>query len=155
MPSDRPSVEVGTKQSEGGAEMGRLLVVDDAMIMRKLIRDVAIEAGWDVAGEACNGAEAVELYEKLRPDLVTMDLVMPVMGGNEALRRIRAADPDARVVVVTALDQKQTLTESIRDGAMDFIVKPFDRERLIGFLKKVHATLPDPGPEIEARCDHE
>ncbi|MDR3639027.1 MAG: response regulator [Isosphaeraceae bacterium] len=135
--------------------MGRLLVVDDAMIMRKLIRDVAVEAGWEVAGEAANGAEAVALYEQLRPDLVTMDLVMPVMGGNEALRRIRAADPDARVVVVTALDQKQTLTESIRDGAMDFIVKPFDRERIFGFLKKVRASLPDRGQDSEASRDHE
>ncbi|WP_435009908.1 response regulator [Tundrisphaera lichenicola] len=135
--------------------MGRLLVVDDAMIMRKLIRDVAIEAGWEVAGEARNGAEAVDLYEKLRPDLVTMDLVMPVMGGNEALRRIRAADPDARVVVVTALDQKQTLTESIRDGALDFIVKPFDRERIIGFLKKVRASLPDHSSDSEAPGDNQ
>ena len=135
--------------------MGRLLVVDDAMIMRKIIRDVAVEAGWEVAGEASNGAEAVDLYAKLRPDLVTMDLVMPVMGGNEALRRIRAADPDARVVVVTALDQKQTLTESIRDGALDFIVKPFDRERIFGFFKKVGATLPDRGHESEALGDHE
>jgi two-component system, chemotaxis family, chemotaxis protein CheY len=134
--------------------MGRLLVVDDAMIMRKLIRDVAIEAGWEVVGEAPNGAEAVALYEKLRPDLVTMDLVMPVMGGNEALRRIRAADPDARVVVVTALDQKQTLTESIRDGALDFIVKPFDRERIIGFLKKVRASLTVQVPDPEALGDH-
>ena len=117
--------------------MGRLLVVDDALIMRKLIRDVAVEAGWEVAGEAANGAEAVALYEQLRPDLVTMDLVMPVMGGNEALRRIRAADPDARVVVVTALDQKHTLMESIRDGAMDFIVKPFERERIAALLHKV------------------
>ncbi len=127
--------------------MGRLLVVDDAMIMRKLIKDVAVEAGWELAGEAANGAEAVALYEKLRPDLVTMDLVMPVMGGNEALRRIRAADPDARVVVVTALDQKATLTESIRDGALDFIVKPFDRDRIISFLKKVRASLPDQVPD--------
>ena len=134
--------------------MGRLLVVDDAMIMRKLIRDVAVEAGWEVVGEAPNGAEAVALYEKLRPDLVTMDLVMPIMGGNEALRRIRAADPDARVVVVTALDQKQTLTESIRDGALDFIVKPFDRERIIGFLRKVRASLTDPRPRPEAPGDH-
>lgn len=129
--------------------MARLLVVDDAMIMRKLIRDVAVEAGWELAGEAANGADAVELYEKLRPDLVTMDLVMPIMGGNEALRRIRAADPDARVVVVTALDQKETLTESIRDGALDFIVKPFDRERIIGFLKKVRASLPDQDAETQ------
>ena len=135
--------------------MGRLLVVDDAMIMRKLIRDVAVEAGWKVVGEAANGAEAVSLYEKLRPDLVTMDLVMPIMGGNEALRLIRAADPEARVVVVTALDQKQTLTESIRDGALDFIVKPFDRERIIGFLKKVRATLTTLGPDSEALGDHE
>jgi two-component system chemotaxis response regulator CheY len=135
--------------------MGRLLVVDDAMIMRKLIRDVAIEAGWEIAGEAANGAEAVALYEKLRPDLVTMDLVMPIMGGNEALRRIRAVDANARVVVVTALDQKQTLTESIRDGALDFIVKPFDRERIIGFLKKVRATLTDHVPDSEALGDHE
>jgi two-component system chemotaxis response regulator CheY len=123
--------------------MGRLLVVDDAMIMRKLIRDVAVEAGWELAGEASNGAEAVALYEQLRPDLVTMDLVMPIMGGNEALRRIRASDPDARVVVVTALDQKETLTESIRDGALDFIVKPFDRDRITGFLKKILASLPE------------
>jgi two-component system chemotaxis response regulator CheY len=72
-----------------------------------------------------------------------MDLVMPIMGGNEALRKIRAADPDARVVVVTALDQKETLTESIRDGALDFIVKPFDRDRITGFFKKVLASLPE------------
>ncbi len=124
-------------------------MVDDAMIMRKLIRDVAVEAGWELVGEAANGAEALALYEKLRPDLVTMDLVMPIMGGNEALRRIRAVDPQARVVVVTALDQKETLTESIRDGAIDFIVKPFDRERIIGFFKKVRASLPDRDPDIQ------
>ncbi|MFO0911149.1 MAG: response regulator [Isosphaeraceae bacterium] len=121
--------------------MGRLLVVDDALIMRKLIKDVAVAAGWQVAGEAGNGADAVALYQSLRPDLVTMDLVMPVMGGNEALRQIRALDPEARVVVVTALDQKQTLMESIRDGALDFIVKPFERDRIINLLNKVRARL--------------
>jgi len=126
--------------------MGRLLVVDDAMIMRKLIKDVAVEAGWEIAGEAKNGAEAVELYRALRPDLVTMDLVMPIMGGNEALRQIRAEDPEARVVVVTALDQKQTLMESIRDGALDFIVKPFDRQRIINLLGKVRARVDAPAP---------
>jgi two-component system, chemotaxis family, chemotaxis protein CheY len=121
--------------------MGRLLIVDDAMIMRKMIRDVAVSAGWEVAGEASNGAEAVALYTLLQPDLVTMDLVMPVMDGNEALRQIRAGDPEARVVVVTALDQKQTLMESIRDGAIDFIVKPFDRDRVVNLLGKVRANL--------------
>lgn len=150
-----PMGEACNIRFERGAGMGRLLVVDDAMIMRKLICGVALEAGWEVAGEAGNGAEAVALYDKLRPDLVTMDLVMPVMGGNEALRQIRAADPDARVVVITALDQKQTLTESIRDGAIDFIVKPFDRERILGFLKKIRASLPAQAPDSEARGEHE
>lgn len=117
--------------------MKRLLVVDDALIMRKLISGVAAEAGWEVAGEAANGEEAVALYERLKPDLVTMDLVMPVMGGLEALRRIRQADPRAKVVVVTALDQKQALMDSIRDGALDFIVKPFERERVRNLLSKL------------------
>jgi two-component system chemotaxis response regulator CheY len=121
--------------------MGRLLVVDDAMIMRKMIRDVAVSSGWEVAGEASNGVEAVALYQTLRPDLVTLDLVMPLMGGNEALRQIRAVDPEARVVVVTALDQKQTLMECIRDGAIDFIVKPFDRDRIANLLNKLQASL--------------
>src|SRR5262245_49979510 len=117
--------------------MKRLLVVDDALLMRKVIRDVAAEAGWEVAGEAANGAEAVALYQELRPDLVTMDVVMPVMGGLDALRAIRAVDPEARVVMVTALDQKQTLQESIGAGAIDFIVKPFDRGRMAGLLEKL------------------
>ena len=117
--------------------MRRLLIVDDAMFMRKLIRGVAIEAGWEVAGEAANGEEATALYAQLKPDLVTMDLVMPVMGGLEALRQIRTLDPQAKVVVVTALDQKQALMDSIRDGAIDFIVKPFERERVRNLLSKL------------------
>jgi two-component system chemotaxis response regulator CheY len=116
--------------------MKRLLVVDDALFMRKLICGVAAEAGWEVVGEAGDGAEAVALYERLRPDLVTMDLVMPVMGGLEALRQIRDRDPEAQVVVVTALDQKQALMDSIRDGAIDFIVKPFERQRVVNLLAR-------------------
>jgi two-component system chemotaxis response regulator CheY len=117
--------------------MKRLLVVDDALFMRKMICGVAAEAGWEVVAEGTNGAEAVSLYEHHRPDLVTMDLVMPVMGGLEALRQIRAIDPDAKVVVVTALDQKQVLLDSIRDGAIDFIVKPFERQRVLALLSKM------------------
>jgi two-component system chemotaxis response regulator CheY len=116
--------------------MKRLLVVDDALLMRKMISDVAAQVGWEVVGEARNGREAVELYDRLRPDLVTMDVVMPEMNGLEALRRIRAVDPDAQVVMVTALDQKQTLLESIRDGAIDFIVKPFEHDRIASLLTK-------------------
>jgi two-component system chemotaxis response regulator CheY len=129
--------------------MKRLLVADDSLLMRKLIRDVATGAGWEVAGEAADGAEAVTLYEELRPDLVTMDIVMPNMGGLEALRAIRALDPEARVVMVTALDQKQTLLESIRDGAIDFVVKPFDPGRIASLLEKVAANAgpSPPGPE--------
>jgi two-component system, chemotaxis family, chemotaxis protein CheY len=117
--------------------MKRLLVVDDAMFMRKMICGVAAEAGWEVVGEAANGLEAVAQYDRLRPDLVTMDLVMPEMGGLEALRQIRAEDPNARVVVVTALDQKQALMDSIREGAIDFIVKPFERQRVLNLLAKL------------------
>ena len=122
--------------------MKRLLVVDDALFMRKLIRGVAAEAGWDVVGEAGNGAEAITLYQEHHPDLVTMDLVMPVMGGLEALRQIRAIDPQAKVVVVTALDQKQALMDSIRDGAIDFIVKPFERHRVLNLLAKLGGAAP-------------
>ena len=117
--------------------MRRLLVVDDALFMRKMIRAVAVEAGWEVVGEAANGLEAIAQYDRLRPDLVTMDLVMPEMGGLEALRQIRAEDPNARVVVVTALDQKQALMDSIREGAIDFIVKPFERQRVLNLLAKL------------------
>src|SRR5947209_15448092 len=117
--------------------MGRLLVVDDAMLMRRMIRDVALEAGWEVVGEAKDGREGVTLFDRLRPDLVTMDVVMPEMGGLEALRMIKALDPEARVVMVTALDQKQTIAEAIRDGALDFIVKPFERDRIVSLLGKI------------------
>ncbi len=131
--------------------MKRLLVVDDAIFMRRLIKDVARDAGWEVVGEAANGEEAVALYREHRPDLVTMDVVMPVMNGLEALRQIRALDPQARVVMVTALDQKPTLLEAIRDGAHDFIVKPFNRERILGLLQKAGRPASDvatsePGP---------
>jgi two-component system chemotaxis response regulator CheY len=120
--------------------MKRLLVVDDALFMRRMICQVAAEAGWQVAGEATNGEQAVELYQQLKPDLVTMDLVMPIMGGLEALRKIRELDADAQVVVVTALDQKQALMDSIRDGALDFIVKPFERQRVLNLLHKLGAA---------------
>jgi two-component system chemotaxis response regulator CheY len=107
--------------------MKHLLAVDDALFMRKMICGVAAEPGWEVIGQPAHGAEAVSLYQQHHPDLVTMDLVMPVMGDLEALRQICAVDPQARVVVVTVLDQKQTLMDSIRDGAIGFIVKPFER----------------------------
>lgn len=117
--------------------MKRLLIVDDALFMRRLIAGVARDAGWDVAGEAGDGEQAIAMYSELKPDLTTMDLVMPVMGGLEALQRIRDVDPDAQVVVITAVDQKQSVMDAIRLGAIDFVVKPFDRDRVASLLRKV------------------
>jgi two-component system chemotaxis response regulator CheY len=121
----------------GNRALNRLLIVDDALIMRKMIRDVAQDAGWQVVAEGTNGREGVDLYRSLRPDLVTLDLVMPEMGGLDALRQIRAEDPEARVVIVTALDQREMVAEAIGAGALDFIVKPFDRSRMLSLLTKL------------------
>ena len=108
----------------------RLLIVDDALIMRKRIRDIAEEVGWEVAGEATNGEEAIAVYERERPDLVTLDIIMPKMDGVAALKGVRAADPEAQVIMISAVDQREKLTECIASGALDFIVKPFDADRL-------------------------
>jgi two-component system chemotaxis response regulator CheY len=114
----------------------RVLIVDDALIMRKKIRDIAEQAGWEVAGEAKNGEEAVEQYQQEQPDLVTLDIVMPKVDGVTALKRLMAADPAARVVMVSAVDQKEKLAECIQSGAIDFIVKPFEDSRLRSFFDK-------------------
>jgi two-component system chemotaxis response regulator CheY len=118
----------------------RLLVADDALIMRAIIKDIAARAGWQVVGEAATGAECVDRYRELRPDLVTLDIVMPVMDGVEALRTLRQEDPAARVVMVSAVDQKAKLMECIQLGAIDFVAKPFDRERLKSLLQKYLAA---------------
>lgn len=113
----------------------RLLVVDDAMIMRAIIKDTARQAGWEIAGEATNGAEAVARFRELKPDLTTLDIVMPEMDGVEALRAIRTESPQARVVMISAIDQRAKLAECIQLGALDFIVKPFDKQRLTSLFK--------------------
>ena len=127
------------------ADVKRLLVVDDALIMRMRIRDIAREAGWDVVGEAATGADGVARYRELRPDLVTLDIVMPELDGVEALRAIRTEDPSARVVMVSALDQRAKLSECIALGAVDFIVKPFDKQRLLELFRKAAAEPPAAG----------
>lgn len=114
----------------------RMLIVDDALIMRKRIRDIAEQAGWEVVGEASNGEEAVAMYRAVNPDLVTLDIVMPRMDGVAALKAMTAADPGARVVMVSAVDQRDKLTECIESGAIDFIVKPFDVARLSSLFEK-------------------
>ena len=113
-----------------------LMIVDDALIMRMKIREIATEAGWTVVAEADNGADAVSQYSEHRPDLMTLDMVMPKMDGLEALKAIRQEHPDAQIVMVSAVNQKQKLTDCISSGAMDFIVKPFDPDRLRNFFQK-------------------
>jgi two-component system chemotaxis response regulator CheY len=114
----------------------RVLVVDDAMIMRMRIKEIARDSGWEIAGEAANGEEGLAQYRDLRPDLMTLDIVMPKMDGVAVLRQIRQEDPQAKIVMVSAVDQKGKLTECIRLGAVDFIVKPFDKARLKSFFAK-------------------
>ena len=114
----------------------RILIVDDALIMRQRIRDIAEAAGWQVAGEAGDGEEAVALYRRERPDLVTLDIVMPKLDGVSALKQITEMDPQARVVMVSAVNQKGKLAECIQAGAIDFIVKPFEKSSLRRFFDK-------------------
>lgn len=117
----------------------RLLVTDDAVIIRKIIVDAAESAGWEIAGEASNGQMAVEMFETLRPDACTLDLVMPEYDGMHGLRGIKAIDPDAKVVIVSALDQKNVLKETFNLGVSDFIVKPFQKDMLIETLEQLIA----------------
>ena len=114
----------------------RVLIVDDALIMRRRIRDIALECGWEIAGEATDGEQAVTLFASEKPDLVTLDIVMPNKDGVTALKEIMASDPTARVVMVSAVDQKEKLNECIQTGAIDFVVKPFDKARLKSFFDK-------------------
>ncbi len=119
-----------------------LLVTDDALIIREMIKDAATAAGWKVVGEASNGQQAIDLYRELRPDVATLDLVMPEFDGLHGLRGIIALDPDAKVVVVSALDQKDVLKQAFKLGAADFVVKPFDRQALLGTLEQLVADSP-------------
>jgi two-component system chemotaxis response regulator CheY len=111
-------------------EMAKILIVDDAKFMRTLVKDALVPKGHEIAGEAENGIEAVELYKKLKPDLVTMDITMREKDGIEAAEEILISDPAARIVMVTALGQENLLTRAIKIGVKDFVVKPFPPERL-------------------------
>jgi len=110
------------------------------MIIREIIKDTAKAAGWEIAGEAANGAQAVEKFQELRPDVITLDMVMPEYDGMYALRAILEQDPKARVLVVSALDQRQVLKEAFKLGAADFIVKPFDKKMLVETLNRLVAA---------------
>ncbi len=108
----------------------RVLVVDDSMLMRRMVGESLADDGWEIVGEAVDGQEAVEQYERFRPDAVTLDIVMPGTDGMYALEHILQLDPDANVVVVSALNQTKLISEAIRKGAQDFLAKPFLPEQL-------------------------
>lgn len=115
----------------------RILIVDDAMFMRKTLRAILEQAGYEVVGEAANGAELLKIYPALRPDLVTLDITMPEMDGLSAIKALCLAYPDARVIMVSAMGQKEMVLGAIRSGAKDFLVKPFEAERVQETVRKV------------------
>lgn len=119
--------------------MARVLIVDDAAFMRKMLSDALSSGGHEVVGEASNGNEAVQRFQELRPELTTLDITMPEKGGLEALREILSYDPTARVVMCSALGQEAKVLESIKAGARDFVVKPFEAERVLEAVGKALA----------------
>ncbi|MCL2052031.1 MAG: response regulator [Lachnospiraceae bacterium] len=114
-----------------------ILIVDDAAFMRMMIKDILSKNGYNVAGEAENGLKAIEKYNELQPDLVLMDITMPEMDGIAALKQIKASNAGALVIMCSAMGQQAMVIESIQAGAKDFIVKPFQAERVLEAVKKV------------------
>ena len=119
--------------------MARVLVVDDAAFMRKMVTDALTKGGHEVIGEAGNGAEAVARFQELRPEVTTLDITMPEKDGLEALREIISLDPTARVVMCSALGQESKVLESVKLGAKDFVVKPFQPDRVLEAVEKALA----------------
>ncbi|MCW3135662.1 MAG: response regulator [Canidatus Methanoxibalbensis ujae] len=117
--------------------MARILVVDDAAFMRVLLKNILKSGGHEVVGEAENGIEALEKYEELKPDLVTMDIVMPHLDGIETTRSIIKIDPKARIVMCTAVGQQAKVLEAIKAGARGYIVKPFQADKVLEEIEKV------------------
>jgi two-component system chemotaxis response regulator CheY len=116
--------------------MARVLVVDDAAFMRKMVTDALTGGGHEIVGEAGNGAEAVQRFQELRPEVMTLDITMPEKDGIAALQEIIAIDPSAKVIMCSALGQESKVLESIKLGAKDFVVKPFQPDRVLSAVEK-------------------
>lgn len=114
-----------------------MLVCDDAIFMRTMISDILSQAGYQIVGEAESGAQAVQKYRELKPELVTMDIVMPDMSGIEAVREICKEDPDARILMCSAMGQQALVVEAIQAGAKDFVVKPFQPSRVLEAVQRL------------------
>lgn len=117
--------------------MTRVLIVDDAAFMRMMIKDILEKNGYEVVAEANNGIKAVEMYKRERPDIVTMDITMPDMDGIEAVKEIREFDPSAKIIMCSAMGQQSMVMDAIRAGAKDFVVKPFQPDRVLEALSKL------------------
>ncbi|MFB6468910.1 MULTISPECIES: response regulator [Bacillaceae] len=117
--------------------MARILIVDDAKFMRMTLSNILKKANHEVVGEGENGRDGVQLYRELQPDLVTMDITMPEMSGLEAVKEIKAEFPNAKVIMCSAMGQQKMVVEAIEAGAKDFIVKPFDENRVIDAINRV------------------
>ena len=114
-----------------------ILVVDDAAFMRMMVKDILVKNGFQVLGEAENGAKAIEKYKELSPDLVIMDITMPEVDGIQAVKEIKKINPSAKIVMCSAMGQQAMVIEAIQAGAKDFIVKPFQADRVVEAVRKV------------------
>jgi two-component system chemotaxis response regulator CheY len=114
----------------------RVLIVDDAAFMRMMIKDILLKNGFEIVGEAENGLKAIERYQELKPDLTTMDITMPEMDGITAVKEIKKSDPNAKVIMCSAMGQQAMVIEAIQSGARDFIVKPFQADRVLEAVRK-------------------
>ncbi|MDI9477287.1 MAG: response regulator [Bacillota bacterium] len=114
----------------------RVLIVDDAAFMRLNLKNI-LKENYEIAGEAENGQQAVEMYQELKPDFVTMDITMPIMDGLEAIKAIKDFDPEANIIVCSAMGQQKMIIKAIEAGAKDFIVKPFKEQRVLEAIEKL------------------
>lgn len=115
----------------------KILLVDDAKFMRMMLREILRDAGYEVVAEANNAKEAIKIYQEVKPDLVTMDIIMPGMSGLEAAREIIKLDPKAKIIMVSAMGQQELVKESLDAGASDFVVKPFVLDEVLEKVRKV------------------
>jgi len=117
--------------------MKRVLIVDDASVVRLMIKKVLLQGDFEIVGEAVNGIDALSKYKELKPDLVTMDITMPVADGIQATKDIIAFDENAKIVMLSGIDQKEMLWKAIKAGAASYIVKPFENDRILSTLNEV------------------
>ena len=117
--------------------MAKILIVDDSRTSRKMLRNILESNGHEIIVEAVNGQEGVQKFQALKPDVVTLDITMPVVDGVEALKMIKALDPESKVVMVTAAGQKNKMIECIKAGANEFLTKPFEQQEIVDVINKM------------------